>query len=205
MEKIDILIKEGQTFNFKNNSYHGTHGTYTRASNELLSWIATVEDFIRNNYGEESSAFRLYQNFNPRKLNGNYEKDFIIQMNILLGALKTCKNITPKIAHKQHNDHQIIQLIKNVYFWTTIVVLSGGAFALGRHFGSSKFDKEKSDYYDQIKSLKTDTAYLHRIVELKDSTILQKDSIIAVKNDSLTSTNKDINTLYLLLGKQSTQ
>ncbi|NMD15424.1 MAG: nucleotide-binding protein, partial [Bacteroidales bacterium] len=60
MDKIDELLQAGQKFNFSNNSYSVSHGTYTRASDELLGWAATVEDFIRNTYGEESAAFKLY-------------------------------------------------------------------------------------------------------------------------------------------------
>jgi len=53
-------------------------------------------------------------------------------------------------------------------FWTIIVAFISGAFILGQNFGSSRFDKEKSDYYDQVKSLKVDTTNLNQTIAFKD-------------------------------------
>jgi hypothetical protein len=96
MVRVGELIQKGQTFNFRNNAYTVSHGTYTRASNELLGWAATVEDFIRNNYGDDSAAFRLYQTFYKRKLNGFEEDDFNEQMANIMGDLLACKQITSR-------------------------------------------------------------------------------------------------------------
>jgi hypothetical protein len=76
-EIIDNLIRKGQSFNFENNSYRASHGVYTRASSDLLSWITTIEDFVLNNYGENSAPYKLYQRFDKAKLNG-YEKTISI-------------------------------------------------------------------------------------------------------------------------------
>jgi len=45
------LIDEGKKFNFTNNSYSKNYGTFSRASDEFLSWIANIESYILNNYG----------------------------------------------------------------------------------------------------------------------------------------------------------
>jgi len=51
-------------------------------------------------------------------------------------------------------EHPIIELLKNKIFWTVIVVTIGGSFALGFHFGNTKFDKEKIDLYEENRSLR---------------------------------------------------
>lgn len=188
MDKIDELIQSGQKFTFRNNSYSASHGTYTRASDELLGWAATVEDFIRNNYGEECAAFKLYLTFDRKKLNGYEQDEFEKQMTVLNGALKACKNITPKPVNKQVDDHQVIQLIKNIYFWTVLLIISGGAFALGLHFGTSKFDKEKSEFYETTKSQEIEINSLKNNLLTKDTTIVTLNKTITSLQDSLTKT-----------------
>lgn len=88
-------------------------------------------------------------------------------------------------------------------FWTIIAAVISCAFVLGQNFGSTKFDKEKSDYYDELKSLRIDTTNLHQKIALYDSIAKEKDSIILVKQDSLILLNKNLANLYLLLAKQS--
>ena len=100
-------------------------------------------------------------------------------MTILNGALKSCKNIVPKNKKKQIDEHLIIQLIKNIYFWTVLLVISSGAFALGLHFGNSKFDKEKSEFYETTKKQEVE------IDSLKDN-LQRKTATIQSVRDSLT-------------------
>lgn len=184
MDIIDDLIQKGQAFNFGNNSYNSYHGTYSKATADLLSWVATVEDFISSNYGEGSSAFKLYQTFNKRKFNGYEKDDFDEQMIILIGALKSCKNIAPKSKGKT-DDHPVIALIKNPIFWTVLVFLVGASFALGLQFGSAKFDKEKSEYYEQSIKLTKEINESHKTNSLKDSTIIELKNSIKSLKDSL--------------------
>lgn len=188
MDKIDELLQSGQAFTFRNNSYSASHGTYTRASDDLLGWAATVEDFIRNNYGEDCAAFKLYLTFDRKKLNGYEQDEFEKQMTVLNGALKACKNIMPKTGNKKVDDHQIIQLIKNGYFWTVLLIISGGAFALGLHFGTSKFDKEKSEFYETTKRQEIEINALKNNLLTKDTTIVTLNKTITTLQDSLTKT-----------------
>lgn len=188
MDKIDELIKAGQVFTFRNNSYSTSYGIYTRASDELLGWAATVEDFIRNNYGADCAAFKLYQTFDRGKLNGYEQDEFEKQMNVINGSLKACKNITPKTVNKEVDEHQIIQLIKNIYFWTVLLIVSGGAFALGIHFGTSKFDKEKSEFYETTKSQEIEINSLKNNLLTKDTVVVTLNKTIKSLQDSLTKT-----------------
>lgn len=175
-EDLESLIKQGENFHFGNNSERTQNETYGRASDELLGWTANVEDYIIENYGEDSGPFKLYKNFERNKLTGYYESDFNNQLKVLMGALKACRQIKPRKKTRRKEDNQILSLIRNPLFWACIVVITGSSFALGIHFGSSKFDKEKSDYYEENKKLKLD-------LSKKDNLIKQKDSIISIRNN----------------------
>ena len=144
-ETIDNLIAKGQSFNFENNSYRTSHGVYTRASSDLLSWITTIEDFVLNYYGENSAPYKLFQRFDKAKLNGYEKDDFDEEIEKLFGVLKACKSISPNKKNDK-DENPIISLLKNPLFWTTIVIIIGGAFSLGMYFGATKFDKEKISY-----------------------------------------------------------
>lgn len=185
MRNIDNLIDIGKTHTFKNNSIIKSHGVYTKASDDLLSWIAVVEDFIKVTYGEESAAFKLYNTFDRRKLNGYEQDSFDKQIAILLGALKACKNISPAKTKNIKEDHQIIQLIKNAYFWTALGVAIGSAFTLGNYFGTSKFDAEKATFYNQVEQQKTMISKLEKDSLIADSTIKMLNIQVLILKDSL--------------------
>jgi len=175
---LEELIKQGKAFNFKNNSQYTTHGVYGKASEELLGWVASVEDFIMGNYGETSGPYKLFSTFDQRQLTGYYESNFNNQMTILRGALIACRQVEPKKKIKQKDGHPITSLLKNIYFWTAVTTVSVGAFMLGLYFGSTKFDKDKSDYYEENKKLKS---------ELEKSIFenQKKDSLINIYKNSI--------------------
>jgi hypothetical protein len=173
--KLEELLQKGKSYNFKNNSQKTNVGTFSKASDELLGWTAIVEEFIKENYGENSGPYKLYETFNRRYLTGYEEDDFNNQLAKILGALYACKEISPRLRPKSKikDENQIISLIKNPYFWAAIVVLMGASFTLGFYFGSSKFDKEKSEYYEGNKQLRLE-------IENKKQILIAKDSLINV-------------------------
>src|SRR5690554_933655 len=93
MNSIDELIESGKKFNFENNSINKSHGRYSMASEELFGWIAEVDECIKLNYGEDSSAYKLLKTYDARYLNGYYKDSFDIEMAKINGALKACKNL----------------------------------------------------------------------------------------------------------------
>ncbi|KAA9037252.1 hypothetical protein FW778_17650 [Ginsengibacter hankyongi] len=95
--------------------------------------------------------------------------------------------------------------IAPAFFWTVFAGLISAAFILGQSIGSSKFDREKSDYYEDLKVLRQDTVNLNRTILLKDSIVLQKDSIIKNKQDSLIQMDKILTGFSLLLSNQQTK
>jgi hypothetical protein len=171
MDRLDELIEQGKKFTFENNRQSLGGYQYGKASDELLGWAASVEDFIRTTYGEENAAFKLYQSFERKKLTGHYQQDFESQLTILHGSLKACKNIPIKKLIQKEDDHQIIRLIKNPYFWTVMLVVIGGTFMLGQYFGSTKFDKEKLEFYEQTIQLNKDLRQAEKDNKTKDSVI----------------------------------
>lgn len=110
-DKIDELIKQGQAFNFANNSYRSEYGVYSRPSEDFLAWIATVEDFIIQNFGENSAAFRLFERFDFDVIS-DYEKgDFDKQHTNIIAALKACYTTNPLPLSKPLTERNILNLI----------------------------------------------------------------------------------------------
>lgn len=85
-------------------------------------------------------------------------------------------------------------------FWGIVVVVVGAAFAIGMYLGGAKFDKEKSDYYEQVKALKSDTIQYKNTIKSKNQILNQKDSIIIIKTDSINELKGNIQNAYLYIG-----
>jgi hypothetical protein len=110
-ERIDELIAHGQTYSFANNSYVSKYGVYSKPSDEFLAWIATVEDFIIQNFGENSSVFRLYNKFDDILISGNEQNDFEKQHTKLIAALKACYTATPIKTYKPLTQADLLKAI----------------------------------------------------------------------------------------------
>ncbi|NTV66925.1 MAG: hypothetical protein HGB06_04450 [Chlorobaculum sp.] len=168
---LDKLIQQGKTYNFINNSETDTNGTFGKPTSELLGWIATVDNFIREYYGEKSGPYKMYLKFDQSKLTGYYESDFNSQIEILMGALTACRQLEPIKKETLKDDHPLITLIKNIYFRTAIVPIISGAFMLGIYIGALKFGKEKIEYYELTKQQAKELNEIKKISIAKDSTI----------------------------------
>lgn len=62
-------------------------------------------------------------------------------------------------------------------FWAVTIPMFAGIFYFGYFVGTAKFDKEKNDYYDEIKNLKKSKSELIEQVKLKDSLVANYESI----------------------------
>jgi len=154
---LESLIERGKEFNFENNSYHSGSDVFSRASDEFLAWVANVEDFVSQNYEDESGPMRLFKTINRNEFSGYYQSSFEKQLTILRGVLLSCKTIQPSKL-KRKKDNSVRTLTSSIEFWAVILVLVGGAFTLGLYFGNNKFDKDlieltqiKKDLQDSIK------------------------------------------------------
>ncbi len=155
---LSSLIEQGRQFNFGNNSYRTSYGTYSKPSDEFLAWVAGVEHFLIQHYDNSSGPFILFNSLEKKYFSGYEEDEFNRQLSILRGVLLSCQNIPPS-KQKSKNEGLILTLIINPLFWSVIVILSGGAFTLGIYFGNAKFDKDlidltqnKKDLQDTIKN-----------------------------------------------------
>lgn len=79
---------------------------------------------------------------------------------------------------KLNSDSQIIQLIKNIYFWIVLACLISGSFAFGNYFGSSKFDNEKVQLYEAKKILENELVKKDALIEIKEKLVLENKNII---------------------------
>lgn len=104
-------------------------------------------------------------------------------MTKLKGAIRSCKDVRP---NKKTQDNAIISLIKNLYFWTVLVVGIGASYKLGFDNGMAKFDNDKNDMNNQIIVYKDSINGLNnKIVKL--NAFINKDTI-----NKNTTANKSI-------------
>lgn len=167
---LDIIIAEGDRLNFDNNKTRSkVDGRfYSKATDDLMSWISKVEDYIRSNYDENSGPYKMLESVRKEKFSGHYEWEFDTEITKLKGAIKSCSNVTP---NKKKDDNPVIALIKNPLFWTIIGVVIAASYTLGYDNGKSKFDNEKIEFKKQIDLQSIDISSLKREVIIKDSII----------------------------------
>ncbi len=100
-----------------------------------------------------------------------------------------------KMERKEDNRHGTHFKISHELFWTIATTIVGAVFLLGFYFGQSKFDREKSEYYEESRQLRQEE------MKLKES-LTKKDSLNVLLKDSLQELNKDLQTSKLLLEKK---
>jgi hypothetical protein len=163
-EKLNNLIEESENISFANNSYTSHNGTFGRASNELLSWVSKVEDFVVSNYIEKSGPYKLFESFDRNKLTGYYQKEFEGQITKLIAVLKSCEDIEPNIKNTSKNENVIISLITNYLFWTVLVVVVGASYKLGYDNGNVKFEIDKIELSEENINLKKQLKEKEKII-----------------------------------------
>jgi hypothetical protein len=196
----------------------------------LNTTYAFIEDFFSSTSTRARSFNSIINNFTTKKIFGisnneveyikNQAVEYINELIIYLKELKIKKEEEIKIEKKNNIENNKSKpkqenIVKTVtihktelpfgiapgLFWTVLAGVVTAAFVLGQNFGSTKFDKEKSDYYEEIKVLQKDTINLNNIIKEKDSILREKDDAIIIKSDSLKVINEKIDNLYLLLAK----
>lgn len=176
-EKLDNLIVEGKNISFTNNSYSSQHGTFSRASNELLSWVSKVEDFVSSNYDEKSGPYKLFETFDRNKLTGHYQREFEEHITKLNAVLKSCEAIEPNKKNTSKSENVIISLITNYLFWTVLVVAVGASYKLGYDNGNVKFEKDKIELSEENYNLKEELKVKEEIITQKNVEIETAKSI----------------------------
>ncbi|MDH5217407.1 MAG: hypothetical protein OEX19_06920 [Gammaproteobacteria bacterium] len=99
-DKLKKLIAEGETYTFANNCSTTQYGTYGKASIEMRSWVADVENFIKSEYGTDSSPWNAFSRFSLDAID-DFERDgFEDQKTIIMSSLKACERIQPNADNK---------------------------------------------------------------------------------------------------------
>ena len=125
---VSALIDEGNKYDFDNNKYYAYGEVFSRATTEFLSWVSKVEDFISSNYSESSGPYKMLQSVNKAKFSGYYKYEFDAELTKLKGAIKSCENLKP---NRITTGDKIIELIKNPFFWTVLVIGISASYKLG--------------------------------------------------------------------------
>lgn len=167
---LNNIIDEGDRLSFDNNKKISTNvgGFYSEATDDLMSWISKVEDYIRSNYSENSGPYKMLESVSKEKFNGYFKSEFDIELTKLKGAIKSCSSVTP---NKKKDDNFVFALIKNPLFWTVMVVVIGASYKLGYDNGTSKFDNEKIEFKKLIDLQSGEISNLKKEVEFKDSVV----------------------------------
>ena len=155
MEKKNLevteLIIEGNQYSSENNKKYAHGEFYSDATTEFLAWISKVENYIYTNFDENSGPYKMIQSADKSKFSGYYLTQFDRELLKFKGAIKSCESLKP---NKSKNENQILSLIRNPFFWTTLVILISGAYKLGFDNGNSKFDIEKQEFNEKNKVLR---------------------------------------------------
>jgi len=162
-QRLNDLIKKGEGFNFNNNSQLIRSEYYSKASDEFLAWIAGIEDFLIQNYDEESGPVKLFRTLDRDKLNEYSQSSFEEQLRILRATLIACDNISP--YKQKEEDNAIISLLKNPLFWTVVAILIAGSFTLGFYLGNARFDANLIELSETKRDLQDSLKIKNRIIE----------------------------------------
>ena len=154
LDQLSKIIEEGKSYTFENNREYSSYSStyYSKASDELMAWVSKVENFINLNYSNESGPHKMMLSVKKEKLTDRYESEFNTEITKIKGAIKSCLEIEP---NKRNVEHQIISLLINPYFWTSLVVISGAAYKFGHDNGSSRIYESNYFLNKQVDSLKT--------------------------------------------------
>ena len=94
IEKIDILIKQGDSFTWGNSSQTNSLGTFGKKPSALWnSWESRINHVLKESVREESEPYIYFKTGSAAIIEGNYRDQFDTAKNSYIGALNTLKNI----------------------------------------------------------------------------------------------------------------
>lgn len=104
----------------------------------------------------------MVESVDKKKFTGYYESEFKTELTKLKGAIKSCLDLQSNSEAKLDD---IISLLKNVYFWSSLVIISGGAYKLGYDNGNSKVYETNFDLNNKIEKTNLENEKLKAEVE----------------------------------------
>jgi len=168
-------------------------------------WTDETANFVSNIFGKDSEQFKQIRDINI-SINdyvfaggeSNPMKNRIRAEKYLDSFITLVENFTYEKS-STFNTSEEFKFNKSAVY-TIIPIVISGAFILGFYFGNTKFDKDKIELTEKVKSLSAKTDSLDLQLKLKDKIILRKEIKNKEITDSLRGTQKDLNSLYLYLG-----
>lgn len=151
--------------------------------------IDSIDDCISYLKDERSSGKKPAQAESLRK----ETKDNSKEMSKRLKSSDEYSNSSGKVAHAPPADNPKTQLpfgIRPALWWSIFTIVVGAAFYLGKEFGQNRFDKEKSDWYEENKELKK------HIQTVKDNADRQEEhftKIIGENEQEILRLEKELN------------
>lgn len=94
IEKIDRLIKQGDSFTWENSSDQKSHGTYGKEpSGAWNSWVSRIEHVLKESVRQESEPFIYFKTGKAARIRGNRRDQFDIAKDSFFGALNALKSL----------------------------------------------------------------------------------------------------------------
>lgn len=196
-------------------------------TSDIEVWLTTTYSIIEEYFGildTKTQSFKSIINSYQFKQIGEIKNseisilkdkaiEYIDEIIIYLEDYKkrtTRESIANKVIAKEPKQVEVITKIVTktqlpfgiapAFFWTVFVALIGGSYLVGKDIGVSKFDKEKSDFYEDVKTLKSDTIILKSKITTQENYIKKQDLLIIEKADSIKKMDEKLSSLYLYIG-----
>jgi hypothetical protein len=168
-------------------------------------WSDETSNLVSNIFGKDSEQYRQIREINISINDFVFAGEGLNPMKNRVRAEKCLDSFITQIENFTYESQSTFYADKEFKFnkstiYTLMPIIISGSFALGLYFGNTKFDKEKIELNDKVKILTEEKSKLIIQLKLKDKKIIAKDNLIEVTSDSLKSTQKDLNSLYLYLG-----
>lgn len=114
--KIEELLQQGSEFDFDHNSKWNENGQFCEPSVGLLAWIAEVQQFVADNYGNNSAPARLIARFDADEdfTYASSEEEFNQHIGYLKAALTACKKIRPK-GNPEVGSDNAVEFVNTVF------------------------------------------------------------------------------------------
>jgi predicted nucleotide-binding protein len=94
IEKIDKLLKQGDSFTWENSSNRTAHGVFGKEpSGSWNSWVSRIEHVLKESVRQESEPFIYFNTGKAARIKGNRRDQFDTAKDSFIGALNALKSI----------------------------------------------------------------------------------------------------------------